>query len=173
MVGEVRMNYEIRKVDLNNEDFRSLCKKLDDFQNDIFPERKFLNMSALDGLEKLEIIFLMYDGEKAIACGGLKRVNETTAELARMYTDDNYRGQGLAKQIIKEVLNYGKNSGYKKIILDTWKDSVSARHLYTSFGFKERPPFDTKTFKNSFSTYDESIQCKIQDKLVFMELELK
>ncbi len=167
------MKYEIREIDFNNEDFRSLCKKLDDFQNNIFPERRFLNMSALDGLEKLEIILLMYDGEKAIACGGLKKVNETTAELARMYTDDSYRGQGLAKQIIKEVLSYGKKKGYKKIILDTWKDSASARLLYNSVGFRERPPFDAKTFKNSFSTYDESIQSKIQDKLVFMELELK
>ena len=166
------MNYEIKEVDFNNIDFKHLCEKLDDFQNDIFPERTSLKMSALDGLEKLEKILLMYSENNVIACGALKPVNESTAELARMYTDDNYRGQGLAKIIIKEILRYAKIKGYKKIILDTWKDSTSARNLYVSLGFRERPPFDAKTFQNSFSTYNESIQDKIKKKLVFMELDI-
>ncbi len=166
------MNYEIREVDFNNSDVKNLCKKLDDFQNNILPERVSLKMSALDGLEKLEKILLMYDGNTVIACGALKSVNDSTAELARMYTNDNYRGQGLARQIINEIIKYAKVKGYKKIILDTWKDSTSAISLYTSLGFKERPPFDAKTFQNSFSTHDEEIQNKIQEKLIFMELDI-
>lgn len=166
------MNYEIKEVLYSNLDFKKLCKKLDDFQNNIFSERASLKMSALDGLEKLEKILLMYDENKVIACGAIKPVSDSTAELARMYTDADYRGQGLAKQIIQEIIDYAKRKGYKKIILDTWKDSTSARKLYSSLGFRERPPFDAKTFQNSFSTYDETIQNKIQEKLVFMELDI-
>jgi len=166
------MNYTMKEVKYDNNDFQKLCQKLDDFQNEIFPERIELKMSALDGLNKIEKIFLIYDGNNVIASGGLKPVNNEIAELARMYTDDNYRGQGLAKMIIQNVINYAKEKGYKKIILDTWKDSASARKLYTSLGFIERPPFDAQTFQNSFSTYDNSIQNKIQNKLVFMELDI-
>ncbi len=166
------MNYTIKEVNYDNIDFHKLCQKLDDFQNKIIPERKELKMSALDGLNHIEKIFLMYDGNNVIASGGLKPVNNEIAELARMYTDDSYRGKGLAKIIIKKVLSYAKEKGYKKIILDTWKDSTSARKLYTSLGFKERPAFDQKTFQNSFSTNDTSIQNKIQNKLVFMELDI-
>lgn len=166
------MRYEIREVSYENEDFQNLCKKLDDFQNHIFPERVLLNMSALDSLQKLEKVLLMYDGEEVIASGALKPVNKESAELARMYTSELYRGQGLAKQMVKEIIAYAKSKGYKKIILDTWKDSTSARKLYSSLGFQERPPFDTKKFQNSFSTYDENIQNKIQSKLVFMELDI-
>lgn len=162
----------MKEVKYDNNDFQKLCQKLDDFQNEIFPERIELKMSALDGLNKIEKIFLIYDGNNVIASGGLKPVNNEIAELARMYTDDNYRGQGLAKMIIQNVINYAKEKGYKKIILDTWKDSASARKLYTSLGFIERPPFDAQTFQNSFSTYDNSIQNKIQNKLVFMELDI-
>lgn len=167
------MKYEIREVKYDNIDFQNLCQKLDDFQNNIFPERVNLEMSALDGLEKIEKIFIIYDGNCAIASGGLKPVNSEIAELSRMYTDDNYRGQGLAKIIIKKIIDYAKEEGYKKIILDTWQDSISARKLYVSLGFKERPPFDEKTFQNSFSTEDKTIQEKIQSKLVFMELDIK
>lgn len=166
------MKYEIREANYNDKDFISLCKKLDDFQNQIFPERISLNMNALDGLEKLEKVFLMYDGKEIIASGALKPVNEDIAELARMYTNEPYRGQGLAKEIIKQIIKYAKTRNYKKIILDTWKDSTSARKLYSSLGFQEKPPFNTKTFQTSFSTYNENIQNIIQEKLVFMELDI-
>lgn len=166
------MKYTIKPVTYENLDFQNLCKKLDDFQNEIIPERNELKLNALHGLENLEKIYLIYDKNYAVASGGLKKVTEEIAELARMYTDDNYRGQGLAKQIIEEVINYARQKGYKKIILDTWKDSISARKLYTSLGFKECPPFNQNAFKNSFSVLDKSIQEKIQNKLVFMELDI-
>ncbi len=166
------MSYTMKEVKFNAIDFKKLCKKLDDFQNNIFKDRVSLKISALDGLENLEKIILMYDGNQVIACGALKPCNKSTAELARMYTDDAYRGQGLAPQIIKELLKYAKEKGYKKIVLDTWKASTSARKLYASLGFKERSSFDAKTFQNSFSTNDENIQNKIQEKLVFMELDI-
>ncbi|MDE6141705.1 MAG: GNAT family N-acetyltransferase [Bacilli bacterium] len=166
------MDYRIEDVTCDNKDFIELCKKLDEFQNEIFPERVILNMSALQGLEKLEKIYLMYDGDKAIATGGLKRVDDVSAELARMYTDGYYRGQGLAKIIIEKVQEYAKSVGYKTLVLDTWKDSTSARQLYLNMGFIEREPFDPEAFKNSFSTYDTEIQEKIEDKLVFMEKKL-
>ena len=31
------MEYVIREVKYNNIDFKNLCKKLDDFQNEVFP----------------------------------------------------------------------------------------------------------------------------------------
>lgn len=167
------MEYDIKEVNYANIDFQNLCQKLDDFQNNIFPERVNLKMSALDGLEKIEKIFIIYDGKCAIASGGLKPVNKETAELSRIYTKDEYRGQGLAKMIIKKLIAYAKEKGYSKIILDTWQDSISARKLYAALGFKERPPFDEKTFQNSFATDDKQIQEKIQSKLVFMELDIK
>lgn len=166
------MDKKIEVVTCDNPDFIKLCSKLDDFQNEIFPERKNLDMSALYGLDKLEIIYMIYDGDKGVACGGLKPVNLESVELSRMYTEEEYRGLGLAKIIMEKIFEYAKLHGYKKIILDTWVKSESARKLYTSMGFRERGSFDSKKFKNSFSTYDDTIQGIIEDKLVFMEKEI-
>lgn len=167
------MELIIKEEKSDNIEFQKLCKKLDDFQNELYPERTKLNLSALDGLDKLEKVYVIYNGEDAVACGAIKPLNNEVAELARMYTDANYRGQGLAKKIIIELISYAKEKEYKKIILDTWKKSSSARKLYTSLGFKETHPFDANAFKNSFSTNDENIQKQIQDNLVFMALEIK
>lgn len=166
------MGFVIKEVKYDDIEFQKLCKKLDEFQNELYPERIKLGLNALDGLNKLKKIFIIYDKDKAVACGGLKEANKEVAELSRMYTDRNYRGQGLAKRIIKEVIKSAKEKGYKKIILDTWKKSDSAIKLYISLGFKETEPFDSKTFKNSFSTKNENVKKQIQDNLVFMELEI-
>lgn len=166
------MNLIIKEESYDNINFQELCQKLDDFQNELYPERVQLGLNSLDGLNKLEKVYVIYDGDKAVACGGLKPLNKEVGELARVYTSTSYRGGGLARQIISEVIKYAKKKGYKKIILDTWKKSDSARSLYKSLGFRETYPFDSKTFKNSFSTNSEEVQKKIQDNLVFMERDI-
>ncbi|MCI8964888.1 MAG: GNAT family N-acetyltransferase [Clostridia bacterium] len=166
------MEYLIKEVNYDDLDFKKLCVNLDKFQNEIIPWRTELEISALDGLEKLEKIILIYDCDNAIASAGLKPVNEITAEIARVYTDEKYRGKGLAKILINEIIEFAKESGYKKLVLDTWKDSVSARNLYRKMGFVEIPMFDIQTLKNSFSTNDEEKLKKIQESLVFMQKDI-
>ena len=163
------MEYEIKKADYNNEDFKKLCIKLDEFKNVIIPERRKLGLSALDGLYRIKYVLMIYYGNKAVACAGLKPIDITTAEVARVYTDDNYRGKGLAKILVERIIEYAKSKGYIKLVLDTWKDSTSARNLYKKLGFIEIDSFDMETLKKSFSTDDEELLRSIHEKLVFME----
>lgn len=166
------MDFEIKEVSYKNSDFRNLCIKLDKFQNNLVPQREVLGFTALDGLEKLQKILIVYDNDKAIASVALKPVDTNTAEVARVYTDEEYRGKGLAKILIKEIVEFAKKQGYKKIVLDTWKDSSSARNLYKKLGFIEIPMFDIDTLKNSFSIDDEDKLKKIQELLVFMQKQI-
>lgn len=167
------MEYVIREVEYDNIDFMNLCKKLDDFQNEVFPERVNLGLTtALDGLEKLEKVFLVYDGDRAIASIALKPVNNITAEVARVYTVDNYRGMGLSKMLFDKIILYAKDKEYKKLVLDTWKFSVSARALYKKLGFIEIPTFDIDTLKNSFAMDDEEKLRKIREVLICMEKDI-
>ncbi len=166
------MEYLIKEVNYDNLDFKNLCIKLDQFQNKIIPWRAELGLTALAGLEKLEKILLIYDNDKAIASASLKPVDKTTGEIARVYTDEKYRGKGVAKILINKVIEFAKKSGYKRLVLDTWKNSVSARKLYEKMGFIEIPMFDIETLKNSFSTNDEDKLRRIQELLVFMQKDI-
>lgn len=167
------MEYIIKEVNYDNLDFKNLCVKLDEFQNDIVPERVNLGFTALDGLEKLQRVLLIYDNDRAIASAALKPVNETTAEVARIYTDEEYRRKGLAELLINKITEIAKGKGYKKLNLDTWKDSIAARKLYEKIGFIEIPMFDIETLKNSFAINDEDKLRKIQELLVTMEKSIE
>ena len=127
----------------------------------------------MDGLEKLQRVLLIYDNDRAIASAALKPVNETTAEVARIYTDEEYRRKGLAELLINKITEIAKGKGYKKLNLDTWKDSIAARKLYEKIGFIEIPMFDIETLKNSFAINDEDKLRKIQELLVTMEKSIE
>ena len=73
---------------------------------------------------------------------------------------------------INKIIEFAKKEGYKKLVLDTWKDSTSARKLYENLGFIEIPMFDIATLKNSFCVEDEYKLKEIQKLLVFMEMVL-
>lgn len=168
------MEYEIKEVSYDNLDFRKLCVKLDEFQNVIVPERVELGFSTLKGLEKLQKILVMYDKDIPIASVALKPIKDGVTEVARVYTEEKYRGNGLAKILIEKIIQFAREQGYEKVILDTWKRSSSARRLYEKLGFTEIPMFDSDTLKNSFSikNEDENKIRQVQELLVFMEKQL-
>ncbi|MDR1101358.1 MAG: GNAT family N-acetyltransferase [Clostridiales bacterium] len=159
-------------VDYKNKDFQDLCVKLDEFQNNIVPARVNLGFTALAGLANLHDILMVYDGKIPIACASLKKSGETSAEVARVYTDEAYRGQGIGTMLMIELEKIAAERGYKKLTLDTWKKSAGARALYAKMGYVEIPMFDIPTLRNLFSIDDDGKLKQIQDLLVFMEKEI-
>jgi GNAT superfamily N-acetyltransferase len=87
------------------------------------------------------VLLLMYDGDKAIACAGVRKIDSTTAELKRMFVDPGYRGHQLGQQLLQMALAVGKQLGYSSIRLDTVPQMRSAIKLYESAGFREIDPY--------------------------------
>lgn len=166
------MKYIIKEVNYDDTDFEKLCCKLNKFQDEIIPWHTELGVSSLSGLEKLQKVLLMYDGDKVIASVVLKPIDETTAEIARVYTEEQYRGKGVAQVLVNKIIEFAKNFGYGKLVLDTWKKSVSARKLYSKMGFKEVPIFGIEVLEESCSTNDKELLEKTLDALVYMEMDI-
>ncbi len=86
-------------------------------------------------------LLLVYDGDKAIACAGVRKIDSTTAELKRMFVDPVYRGLQLGQQLLQMALTVSKQLGYSSIRLDTVPQMRSAIKLYESAGFREIDPY--------------------------------
>ena len=74
-----------------------------------------------------------------IACGGVNHIDETTAEIKRMYVKEEFRGKGLSKLVLNSLEEFIKNNGYKSIILETGGKQPEAISLYRKFGYSEIP----------------------------------
>jgi GNAT superfamily N-acetyltransferase len=86
--------------------------------------------------------FVAYVEERAVACGGFKRLDERTAEIKRMYTVPEVRGRGLARVVLDRLESEARGAGYELVRLDTGEHQQHALSLYRSAGYYEIPDYN-------------------------------
>lgn len=86
-------------------------------------------------------IILCKEENEFIACVGIRRIDDTTAEMKRMWVKTNQHGKGLGSVLLQQALLLAKDCGYKKIQLDTLNTMTPAINLYRKNGFTEIPAY--------------------------------
>ena len=87
------------------------------------------------------VLLLIYDGDQAIACAGVRKIDTHIAELKRMFVDPAYRGHQLGQQLLQMAIDEARQLGYHSIRLDTVPQMRSAIKLYKATGFHEIEPY--------------------------------
>ena len=77
----------------------------------------------------------------AVGCVALRRLDDESCEMKRMYVDDNGRGQGAGRALGEAVVQRARDLGYPAIHLDTSIEQYEAIALYRSLGFEEVEPY--------------------------------
>ena len=63
------------------------------------------------------------------------------AHLARIGVIEEYRGRGIGKKLLAEAEDWAKQQGKKGVWLDYLTVNEEAKHLYSSFGYKDACEF--------------------------------
>lgn len=66
----------------------------------------------------------------------LVKVDDDTAQLRWFLIEPEVRGKGLGHNLMKTLIEFSEERGYKHIFLWTVNILEAARHLYNSYGFK-------------------------------------
>jgi GNAT superfamily N-acetyltransferase len=82
-----------------------------------------------------------YFAELPVACGAIKEFDAETMEVKRMFTADNYRGKGVATQVLAELEKWALELEYSKCILETGKRLPEAVQLYENRGYRLIPNY--------------------------------
>ena len=106
------------------------------------------------------LVLSVYE-DKICGLGSLKSINTEIGEIKRMYVDPSFRKIGAGRAILQSLINAAKETGYKKVRLDSPKFMEAAHALYRSFGFKDIPVYPEVEIPEEFRQY-----------LLFMELDL-
>src|SRR5204863_9095884 len=89
------------------------------------------------------------DDGTAACVGGVKRLDDQTAEIKRMYVLPEARGRGAARALLGALEDAARDLGYTRVRLDTGRDQPHARALYESTGYREIPDYNG----NPYATY--------------------
>jgi len=70
-----------------------------------------------------------------IGCGGIHRFDETTSEIKRMWIDPAWRGRGLGRRLLDALEGVARESGHRRIVLDTNESLIEAIAMYERAGY--------------------------------------
>jgi len=74
-------------------------------------------------------------GGQPIGCGALRRIDETTAEVKRMYVAPAGRRRGIARRILQALEELAAGFNYRTIRLQTGLEQPEAIRFYESSGY--------------------------------------
>ena len=86
------------------------------------------------------LLVARYEGEPA-GCVALRGLGGGAAEVKRLYVRERFRGLGLARALVQELIDIARQIGYARLRLDTHESMIPAQTLYRSFGFTEIAPY--------------------------------
>ena len=92
------------------------------------------------GLPKGRIYLVYVDGSLA-GCVGMKPLDETHAELKRLFVRPEFRGRNLGEVLTRRIMDDAREEGYRFLRLDTLPGLKSALKLYRRLGFDEIEPY--------------------------------
>jgi len=73
---------------------------------------------------------------KAVGCAGLKRLDERTAEIKRIYVIPDARGAGVARALLNRLEQAAREAGYDIVRLDTGAKQPASVALFNSSGYE-------------------------------------
>lgn len=78
---------------------------------------------------------VLSEGGRAVAGGGVKRLDDDACEIKRMYVARDARGRGVGRALLAALEDLARDLGYAVARLDTGAEQPGARRMYERAGY--------------------------------------
>ncbi len=86
-------------------------------------------------------LLLAMEETDAAGCMAARPLEAHICEMKRLYVRPSYRGLGLGRLLIREIIEEAHGFGYSRMRLDTLTRLKPANSLYEALGFKQIAPY--------------------------------
>ena len=120
------------------EDVEAVRELLREYEAGLDVDLSFQNFDAelADPLGFYELVLLADGG-----CVAVRRIDDETCEMKRLYVRPTARGGGLGRRLAEAIVAEARARGYGRMLLDTLPTMTAARSLYATLGFLEAEPY--------------------------------
>ena len=127
---------ELKIVDKDSRDFLFLADKLDEYYFQIVGDVQ-LKYAGVNKPHNFNGLCVVYEDGQPVGCGSWKKIDDTTAEIKRIYVLPEHRRKGVASMVVKAMETDAEKQCFKHFILETARTTMDSANLYLSLGYKE------------------------------------
>ncbi|NBI65593.1 GNAT family N-acetyltransferase [Pseudoflavonifractor sp. 60] len=133
---------DFQRTNGQNKDFMENCRLLDlDLDRRVGKKLKREKYKQYNLLDEIQEAIVVYDGRKAIGGGAIRRYDDETAELKRIFVRPEYQGRGVGTKLVSLLLEWAEELGYQRIILETGELLAESCAVYQKLGFQVIPNY--------------------------------
>ena len=87
-----------------------------------------------------------------VACGGVQRHDDITAEIKRMWVHPEWRGEGLGRRMLAQLETLITELGYTHVVLDTNDTLTEAISMYEQAGYRSIERYNDNPYARRWFT---------------------
>ena len=125
----------------DSEEAVSLMQALDDDLGCRYPGIEIRGLRPEDVTDH-RLVFLVARAEgEGVGCGAVRELQPGIGEVKRMFVKPEWRGRGIARQLLAALELKARERGYQAVRIETGVGQPEAIALYRSAGYTAIPPF--------------------------------
>lgn len=125
---------QVLRTNSSHQDFINLVAELDkDLAIRDGEDHSFY--AQFNTIATIKYVIVLYENNKAVACGAIKHFDTATFEVKRMYVAVAFRKRGFATKVLQELVLWSKELQYHYLVLETGLQQPEAIALYKKNGF--------------------------------------
>ena len=92
-------------------------------------------------LDKINEAIVVYRDDKLIGAGAIRYYDDKTAELKRVFVVPDEQGNGVGTLLVGKLIEWARELGDEKMILETGELLAESCHVYKKLGFVKIPNY--------------------------------
>ena len=133
---------DFKRTDGKDKDFIENCRLLDmDLDRRVGKEIKRDKYKKYNQLDEIKEAIVVYEDDKAIGGGAIRRYDDENIELKRVYVHTEYQGRGIGSRLVSLLIEWAVELGYERMILETGELLAESCAVYKKLGFKVIPNY--------------------------------
>lgn len=133
---------DFHRTNGTDEDFIENCRLLDmDLDRRVGKEIDRSKYTQYNQLDEIREAIVVYEGGKAIGGGAIRKYDEKSAELKRVFVRPEYQGRGIGSRLVSLLVEWAEELGYKRMLLETGERLAESCAVYKKLGFRVIPNY--------------------------------
>ena len=133
---------DFKRTDGKDKDFIENCRLLDiDLDRRVGKKIKRDKYKKFNQIDEIQQAIVVYEGNKAVGGGAIRRYNDEDIELKRVFVHAEYQGQGIGSKLVSLLIEWAEELGYQRMILETGELLAESCAVYKKLGFQVIPNY--------------------------------